>query len=57
MTKARGKGRVWYKRSDSLSRKLIQFGILSAIVIISVQTWGSLAGFIPMLVAIYLAIK
>ena len=57
MTKTRGKGRVWYKRSDSLGRKLIQFGILSAIVIISVQTWGSLAGFIPMLVAIYLAIK
>jgi hypothetical protein len=57
MTKAKGKGRGWYKRSDSLGRKLIQFGILSAIVIISVQTWGSLAGFIPMLVAIYLAIK
>jgi hypothetical protein len=57
MTKARGRAKVWYKKSDSLGRKLIQFGVLSAIVIISIQTWGSLAGLIPILVAVYLAIK
>ena len=55
-TKA-GVGRVWFRQRQNLTRKILQFSLLSGMVVLAIQIWGVSVGILVIIGAVYLEVK
>jgi hypothetical protein len=53
----KGRGKVWFQKRQNLTRKILQFCLLSGIVVLAIYLHGLAWAVMVGLIAIYLEVK